>query len=220
VGQGLLIDVYVYLWAEWQITPSRTLLLIYFLLQDKNYGSLQVICRYYQLECPKRGSSLTFQPLEHLHPLSFQRPSEAVLHIAGSAIDVRSLNTSLELAEVCLCMKELDVDFLKCMMMCHALELSLTCCQINSDIVSELLNNYIFLLLFLLYLFSFIYFLKIGLPLTPIYIPFYMPFSGLEPALLRREARAITIYTRFAVLKKNSAPINPGIYSFSYYHPY
>lgn len=79
-----------------------TLVLIYLLFQDNNYGSLQVICKYNQLKFPKRGSSLTFQPLEHLHPLNFQRPSEAVLHIAGSAIDVRSLNTSLELAEVCL----------------------------------------------------------------------------------------------------------------------
>ncbi|KAJ3699159.1 hypothetical protein LUZ61_002864 [Rhynchospora tenuis] len=68
--------------------------------KDNNYGSLQVMCEFYQLKCPKRGSSLTFQPLDHLHPLNFQRPSEAVLHIAGSTIDVRSLNTSLELAEV------------------------------------------------------------------------------------------------------------------------
>lgn len=68
--------------------------------KDKNHGSLQVICEYYQLKCPERGASLTFQPLEHLHPLNFQRPSEAVLHIAGSAIDVRSLNTCLEIAEV------------------------------------------------------------------------------------------------------------------------
>ncbi|KAJ3695574.1 hypothetical protein LUZ60_000951 [Juncus effusus] len=68
--------------------------------KDEGYGSLQLICEYYKLECPKRGSSLTFQPLEHLHPLTFQRPSEAILHIAGSTLDVRSLNAGLELTEV------------------------------------------------------------------------------------------------------------------------
>ncbi|XP_072952981.1 uncharacterized protein [Typha angustifolia] len=65
-----------------------------------NLGSLRVICEYYQLKCPSRGSSVTFQPLEHLHPLEFHRPGETVLRIAGSTIDVRSCTTSLEMAEV------------------------------------------------------------------------------------------------------------------------
>lgn len=43
---------------------------------------------------------ITFQPLEHLHPLEFQRPAETVLHIAGSTVDLRSQNASLKLAEV------------------------------------------------------------------------------------------------------------------------
>jgi len=38
--------------------------------------------------------------LEHLHPLSFHRPGETVLHIAGSTIELRSRDTSLEVAEV------------------------------------------------------------------------------------------------------------------------
>ncbi|TVU28769.1 hypothetical protein EJB05_20302 [Eragrostis curvula] len=66
----------------------------------KKYGSLQVVCQYYQLQCPARGSSLTFHPLEHLHPLSFHRPGETVLHIAGSTIELRSRDTSLEVAEM------------------------------------------------------------------------------------------------------------------------
>ncbi|MQM12290.1 hypothetical protein Taro_045206 [Colocasia esculenta] len=64
-----------------------------------NLGSLQIICEYYQLRCPVRGSTLNFHPLEHLHPLEFHRPGETVLHIAGSTVDLRSCNTSLELAE-------------------------------------------------------------------------------------------------------------------------
>ncbi|XP_065046700.1 uncharacterized protein LOC135678153 isoform X8 [Musa acuminata AAA Group] len=63
-------------------------------------GSLQIICEYYELQCPARGSTLTFQPLEHLHPLEFHRPGETVLHIAGSTIDLRSNGTNLEMAEV------------------------------------------------------------------------------------------------------------------------
>uniref|UniRef100_A0A0E0K5W1 UDENN domain-containing protein n=1 Tax=Oryza punctata TaxID=4537 RepID=A0A0E0K5W1_ORYPU len=66
----------------------------------KKYGSLQVVSQYYQLQCPARGSSLTFHPLDHLHPLRFHRPGETVLHIAGSTIDLRSSDTSLEVAEM------------------------------------------------------------------------------------------------------------------------
>ncbi|XP_057985748.1 uncharacterized protein LOC110655500 isoform X3 [Hevea brasiliensis] len=64
-----------------------------------NYGSLQIICKYYQLHCPSRGSTLRFHPLEHLHPLEYHRPDETVLHIAGSTINLRSCSTSLEFAE-------------------------------------------------------------------------------------------------------------------------
>ncbi|TYI49540.1 hypothetical protein E1A91_D12G042100v1 [Gossypium mustelinum] len=55
-----------------------------------NHGSLQILCEYYRLPCPERGSKLRFHPLEHLHPLEYQRPDEKVLHIAGSTIDLRS----------------------------------------------------------------------------------------------------------------------------------
>ncbi|XP_028099574.1 uncharacterized protein LOC114299091 isoform X4 [Camellia sinensis] len=64
-----------------------------------NNGSLQIICEYYRLLCPARGSTITFHPLEHLHPLEFHRPDEAVLHIAGSKIDLKSHSLILELPE-------------------------------------------------------------------------------------------------------------------------
>ncbi|XP_031382129.1 uncharacterized protein LOC116196519 isoform X2 [Punica granatum] len=64
-----------------------------------SYGLLQIICEYYRLRCPTRGSIVRFHPLEHLHPLEYSRPEEAVLQIAGSTIDLRSCTTSLELAE-------------------------------------------------------------------------------------------------------------------------
>ncbi|WCJ42778.1 DENN (AEX-3) domain-containing protein [Euphorbia peplus] len=64
-----------------------------------NHGSLQIICQYYQLHFPSRGSTLIFHPLEHLHPLEYHRPDETVLHIADSTVDLRSCSTSLEFAE-------------------------------------------------------------------------------------------------------------------------
>ncbi|KAL4571823.1 hypothetical protein LXL04_018588 [Taraxacum kok-saghyz] len=64
-----------------------------------NHGSLQIICEYYGLNLPTRGSKFTFHPLDHLHPLEFHRPDETILHIAGSTIDLMSCTTSFELAE-------------------------------------------------------------------------------------------------------------------------
>ncbi|ESQ44550.1 hypothetical protein EUTSA_v10003439mg [Eutrema salsugineum] len=66
---------------------------------SKNNGSLQILCEYYQLKCPARGSTITFHPLEHLHPVAYNRPDEAALHTPGSTSDLRSCSTSLELAE-------------------------------------------------------------------------------------------------------------------------
>ncbi|KAJ4952740.1 hypothetical protein NE237_029572 [Protea cynaroides] len=64
-----------------------------------DYGSLQIICEYYRLRCPARGTPLRFQPLEHLPSVEFHRPGETILHSASSTIDIRSCNRSLELAE-------------------------------------------------------------------------------------------------------------------------
>lgn len=67
--------------------------------KSKKNGSLQILSEYYQSECPERGSTITFHPLEHLHPVKYHRPDEAALHTPGSAIDLRSCSTSLEFAE-------------------------------------------------------------------------------------------------------------------------
>ncbi|XP_076905830.1 uncharacterized protein LOC143561715, partial [Bidens hawaiensis] len=62
-----------------------------------SHGSLQIICEYYRLHIPERGSTIKFHPLEHLHPLQFHRPEETVSHITGS--DLASHNTDIEIAE-------------------------------------------------------------------------------------------------------------------------
>ncbi|KAJ0234411.1 DENN protein [Hirschfeldia incana] len=67
--------------------------------KSKKNGSLQILSEYYQSKCPERGSTITFHPLEHLHPVKYNRPDEAALHTPGSAIDLRSCSTSLEFAE-------------------------------------------------------------------------------------------------------------------------
>ncbi|KAL9314626.1 hypothetical protein ACSQ67_020078 [Phaseolus vulgaris] len=64
-----------------------------------NCGLLQIVSEYYCLSCPARGKSLRFHPLEHLHPLEYHRPDEAILHLAGSTVDLKSFSTGLELAE-------------------------------------------------------------------------------------------------------------------------
>ncbi|XP_074273614.1 uncharacterized protein LOC141597157 isoform X2 [Silene latifolia] len=65
-----------------------------------NNGSLQILCEYYKLDTPSKGSTITFHPLEHLHPLKFHRRGERVLHISGSPLDLRLCKTSLERAEI------------------------------------------------------------------------------------------------------------------------
>ncbi|TXG61641.1 hypothetical protein EZV62_013004 [Acer yangbiense] len=64
-----------------------------------NFGSLQILCEYYRLCCPARGTTLHFHPLEHLHPLKYHRPDETALHSTGSTIDLRSCSSSLEFVE-------------------------------------------------------------------------------------------------------------------------
>nr|GEW24863.1 hypothetical protein [Tanacetum cinerariifolium] len=64
-----------------------------------SHGSLRIICEYYRLRLPARGSTVRFHPLEHLHPLEFHRPDETGLHIAGSTVDLMSCSTDFEAAE-------------------------------------------------------------------------------------------------------------------------
>ncbi|CAL0304799.1 unnamed protein product [Lupinus luteus] len=65
-----------------------------------NCGPLQIIIKYYRLSCPARGSAIRFHPLEHLHPLDYNRPDEAFLHLAGTNGDSKSCRASLELAQI------------------------------------------------------------------------------------------------------------------------
>ncbi|KAM3340182.1 hypothetical protein P3S68_030052 [Capsicum galapagoense] len=69
------------------------------LAKANNHGYLQILCEYYQLKCPVRGSTIKFHPLDHIHPLEYYRPDEALLHIAGSTIDLKLCRSSLELEE-------------------------------------------------------------------------------------------------------------------------
>ncbi|KEH32449.1 uncharacterized protein [Medicago truncatula] len=66
---------------------------------ENDHGPLQIICEYYRIGCPSRGSSLTFHSLEHLHPLEYHRPAETVLCRTGSTVDLKSCSTGQELAD-------------------------------------------------------------------------------------------------------------------------
>ncbi|XP_071701423.1 uncharacterized protein [Rutidosis leptorrhynchoides] len=67
--------------------------------KTNGHGSLQIVCEYYRLRLPAKGSTVKFHPLEHLHPLEFYRPDETVLHIADSTIDLTSCSTNFEIVE-------------------------------------------------------------------------------------------------------------------------
>ncbi|PHT30380.1 hypothetical protein CQW23_30044 [Capsicum baccatum] len=74
-----------------------------------NHGSFQILCEYYQLKCPVRGSTIKFHPMDHLHPLEYYRPDEALLHVARSIIDLKSCRSSLKLAEIEDCLYQKDL---------------------------------------------------------------------------------------------------------------
>ncbi|KAK7291804.1 hypothetical protein RIF29_07241 [Crotalaria pallida] len=67
--------------------------------KENNHLQLQIVSEYYHLNCPSRGSALTFHPLEHLHHLEYHRPADTVLSLAGSMVDLKSCCTGLELAD-------------------------------------------------------------------------------------------------------------------------
>ncbi|XP_019463897.1 PREDICTED: uncharacterized protein LOC109362520 [Lupinus angustifolius] len=66
--------------------------------KENNHGQLQIISEYYHLNCPARGSTLTFHPLDHLHPLEYHRLAETVQRFGGSTVDLKSFSTGLEIA--------------------------------------------------------------------------------------------------------------------------
>ncbi|RZB71920.1 DENN domain-containing protein 5B isoform D [Glycine soja] len=67
--------------------------------KENNHGPLQIVSEFYRLSCPARGSSLTFHPLEHLHPLEYHRSAETVLRLADSTVDLKTSSTGLGLAD-------------------------------------------------------------------------------------------------------------------------
>ncbi|CAK8563990.1 unnamed protein product [Lathyrus sativus] len=66
---------------------------------ENDHGPLQIICEYYRLKCPAKGSALTFHPLEHLHPLEYHRPAGTVPCRTSSIFDLKSCSTGPELAD-------------------------------------------------------------------------------------------------------------------------
>jgi len=94
--------------VDWQVCLVSHHSLLYFVAdgnlsisQQNNHGPLQIISEYYRLSYPARGSSLTFHPLEHLHPLQYQRSAESVLRLAGPTVALKTFSTGLELVDVC-----------------------------------------------------------------------------------------------------------------------
>lgn len=71
-------------------------------LQENDHGPIQIICEYYRLSCPAKGSALTFHSLEHLHPLEYHRPVGIVICCTSSIFDLNSFSADPELADVCL----------------------------------------------------------------------------------------------------------------------
>lgn len=70
-------------------------------LQENDHGPLKIICEYYRLSCPAKGSTLTFHPLDHLHPLEYHRRAGTVLCRTGSIFDLNSFSADPKLADVC-----------------------------------------------------------------------------------------------------------------------
>ncbi|KAH7295774.1 hypothetical protein KP509_27G065400 [Ceratopteris richardii] len=67
---------------------------------EDDHCLLRILCEYYKLHVPARGSSFVFQPLEHLPPLNFKRlPNETSTLLGGRSIDPSNCQTSLEIVE-------------------------------------------------------------------------------------------------------------------------
>lgn len=68
---------------------------------EADHYILQILYEYYKLPVPARGSSLLFQPLEHLPPMKFARPSsETSTLLGGRTIDPKLCRTNLEMVEM------------------------------------------------------------------------------------------------------------------------
>lgn len=68
---------------------------------EADHYILQILYEYYKLAVPARGSSLLFQPLEHLPPMKFARPpNETSTLLGGRTIDPKLCRTNLEMVEM------------------------------------------------------------------------------------------------------------------------
>ncbi|KAJ7527110.1 hypothetical protein O6H91_16G037400 [Diphasiastrum complanatum] len=68
--------------------------------EDNNNDTLKIICAYQRVPIPTRGSSLVFQPLEHLQPITFSRTGNLpVTWLRERGLDLEACKTSLEYAE-------------------------------------------------------------------------------------------------------------------------
>ncbi|CAM6084550.1 unnamed protein product [Calypogeia fissa] len=69
--------------------------------EANNNDSLRIVCAYHRTSVPGRGTSIVFQPLEHLQPMRFSRRKDLPLSMMGSRIlDLHACRTSLDVAEV------------------------------------------------------------------------------------------------------------------------
>lgn len=60
---------------------------------------LQIVCSYHSLSLPPRGSKITFQPLEHLPAIQYERISVCELGICEKHLGT-STNDSDDIAKV------------------------------------------------------------------------------------------------------------------------
>eukprot|EP00249_Psilotum_nudum_P015701 c25476_g2_i1 orf=164-2608(+) len=65
---------------------------------NNNYP-LQIVCAYHKLPIPSRGSSISFQPLEGLELVMFNRLDVSSTLLGGRTLDLKSCRTNLEFAE-------------------------------------------------------------------------------------------------------------------------
>ncbi|XP_058101310.1 uncharacterized protein LOC131245702 isoform X2 [Magnolia sinica] len=61
---------------------------------------LQIVCGYHALPLPPRGAEIVFQPLDHLQPITYNRPGVATLGLSGSYGNIEQDGSSSEVAEV------------------------------------------------------------------------------------------------------------------------
>ncbi|KAL3828102.1 hypothetical protein ACJIZ3_016904 [Penstemon smallii] len=67
--------------------------------RENKSDMLQIVCGYHSRPLPERGSEITFQPLDHLQAIEYQRPSVSSLGLCDKYIDLK-LKDSKEAPQV------------------------------------------------------------------------------------------------------------------------